>query len=124
MDRRRPVWLGATADVVGDRALRARSARASPCEPASSESVVGASSTRPGNDETDSTRADGSPALDESGQADSELRLLQGLLPAVAALDLETILARGLRAAAEAGNASASVILLARGGGRSSRVWG
>jgi GGDEF domain-containing protein len=95
---------------------RARHDERPPCEPASSESVVGASSTRPGNDETDSTRADGSPPLDESGQANSELRLLQGLLPAVAALDLETILARGLRAAAEAGNASASVILLARGG--------
>jgi GGDEF domain-containing protein len=44
--------------------------------------------------------------------------LLQRLLPAVSALDPETILARGLRAAAEAGNASASVILLARSGER------
>jgi len=95
---------------------RARHDERPPCEPASSESVVDGSSTRPGNDETDSTQADGSPALDESGQANSELRLLQGLLPAVAALDLESIVARGLRAGTEAGNASASVILLARGG--------
>jgi GGDEF domain-containing protein len=41
---------------------------------------------------------------------------LQRLLPAVSALDLETILARGLRDAADAGSASASMILLARSG--------
>ena len=86
--------------------------------PAASGSVGGASSTSPGNDETHATRANGSPARDESSPAKSELSLLQRLLPAVSALDLETILARGLRDAAEAGSASASMILLARSGER------
>ena len=84
--------------------------------PAASGSVGGASSTSPGNDETHATRANGSPAQDESSPAKSELSLLQRLLPAVSALDLETILARGLRDAADAGSASASMILLARSG--------
>jgi len=82
--------------------------------PAASGSVGG--STSPGNDETHATRANGSPARDESSPAKSELSLLQRLLPAVSALDLETILARGLRDAADAGSASASMILLARSG--------
>ena len=84
--------------------------------PAASGSVGGASSTSPGNDETPATQANGSPARDESSPAKSELSLLQRLLPAVSALDLETILARGLRDAADAGSASASMILLARSG--------
>ena len=84
--------------------------------PAASGSVGG--STSPGNDETHATRANGSPAQDESSPAKSELSLLQRLLPAVSALDLETILARGLRDAADAGSASASMILLARSGER------
>jgi GGDEF domain-containing protein len=77
---------------------------------APSASVGGASSRA---DETDSTRAPGPPAPDQSLPA-NELGLLQGLLPAVSALDLETILARGLEAASQVGNASASVIVLAR----------
>jgi GGDEF domain-containing protein len=95
---------------------RARNDERPPREYSSAKSVRGASPTRPGNDETHSTRAGGSPAPDESGPAKSELSLLQTLLPAVSALDFESLLARGLEAAAEAGNASASVILLARSG--------
>jgi GGDEF domain-containing protein len=95
---------------------RARNDERPPRESSSAKSVRGASPTRPGNDETHSTRAGGSPAPDESGPAKSELSLLQTLLPAVSALDFESLLTRGLEAAAEAGNASASVILLARSG--------
>ena len=95
---------------------RARNEERPPHESSAAESVRGASPTRPGDDETQSTQAGGSPAPDESGPAKSELSLLQTLLPAVSALDFESLLARGLEAAAEAGNASASVILLARSG--------
>jgi diguanylate cyclase (GGDEF)-like protein len=70
-------------------------------------------SPSPRGEETSPTRAAGRPTRDESLPA-SELDLLHGLLPAVSALDLETILARGLDAASQVGNASASVILLAR----------
>jgi diguanylate cyclase (GGDEF)-like protein len=81
-----------------------------PRELASSEPVSSASSV---SDKTGPTRAAGRPAPDESRPA-NELGLLQELLPAVSALDLETILARGLDAASQVGNASASVILLGR----------
>jgi GGDEF domain-containing protein len=81
-----------------------------PRELASSESVANASSS---SEEPDATRAAGRPAPNETQPA-NELAAMQRLLPAVSALDLETILARGLEAAAEAGGASASMILLAR----------
>jgi diguanylate cyclase (GGDEF)-like protein len=81
-----------------------------PRELASSES---GSSSSSGSEETGPARTAGRPASDESLPA-NELGLLQGLLPAVSVLDLEAILARGLEAASQVGNASASVILLAR----------
>jgi GGDEF domain-containing protein len=81
-----------------------------PRELASSESAGSASSS---NDETP-PRAAGRSASDESLPA-NELGLLQELLPAVSALDLETILARGLESALQVEDAAASMILLARG---------
>jgi GGDEF domain-containing protein len=75
-----------------------------------SESVGSGS---PSSDETGPMPAAGRPVPEESIQA-NELRLLQGLLPAASALDIETILARGLEAASQVGKASASLILLAR----------
>ena len=114
------VGLGGWAVLLTSLAMvlnaRARNDERPPRESSSAESIRRASPSRPGNDETHSTRAGGSPAPDESGPAKSELSLLQTLLPAVSALDFESLLARGLEAAAEAGNASASVILLARSG--------
>ena len=77
---------------------------------ASPEPVSGASAS---SNEIGPARATGRPAPDESLPA-NELGLLHGLLSAVSAMDLETILARGLEAASQVGNASASVILLAR----------
>jgi GGDEF domain-containing protein len=81
-------------------------------ELASSEPVGSASSR---SDETSPPQAVERPTADKSLPA-NELALLQGLLPAVSALDLEMILARGLDAASQVGNASASVIVLARRG--------
>jgi hypothetical protein len=79
-------------------------------ELASSEPARSASSK---SDEADAKQAAERPVPTESLPA-NELDLLQGLLPAVSALDLETILARGLEAASQVASASASVILLAR----------
>ena len=95
------------------RYARARDEERPPRKSAASESI-GDASTGSGSDEAHATRPDDSPARDAFASAKSELSLLQRLLPAVSVLDLETILARGLRAAAEEGNASASVIVLAR----------
>jgi GGDEF domain-containing protein len=106
-------WAVLLASVAIVLHRRSRDDDRPPREVTPSDSVEGASSS---SNETGSTRAAGLPVPDESLPAD-ELDLLQGLLPAVSALDLETILARGLEAASQIGDASASVILLARSKG-------
>jgi GGDEF domain-containing protein len=105
-----PGWAVLLASFAILRHRRSRDDDSPPRAFASLESVRGASST---SDGTRSTRAAGPSAPDEALAA-NELGLLQKLLPAVSTLDLETILARGLEAASQVGDASASVILLAR----------
>jgi GGDEF domain-containing protein len=83
-------------------------------EPVPSDSIGRASSR---NETAGSVRAAERAAPKDSLPA-NELDVLQGLLPAVSALDLERILAHGLEAASQVGSASASVILLTRSSGK------
>jgi GGDEF domain-containing protein len=83
---------------------------------ASLESTGSDSSIRLESDQRHDTRAAERPVHADTSVAQTELRLMYALLPGVTALDLETLLARGLEAAAEVGSASASVIALARRG--------
>lgn len=84
-------------------------------ETASPKSATGDSSTPAEHAERrDDAREDGRPGPNEPDMK-TELQLIHALLPAVSALDLERILARGLEAAAEVANPSAAMVVLALG---------
>ena len=105
------VLLTSLAIVLHARASRhGRRARAT----ASPRSTNGDSPTPIKQLITDRTPTGERSTRDEYGFATTELRLIHALLPRVSDLDLERVLARGLEAAAEVGNASASAIVLAR----------